>query len=84
MILKLVFPFPIFRPSGNLLGEKLRAVADELKRAADLLQEFEDDTIKMFDEQKGKISLDINNTADAEVIRQYLQNLERRSSLNGN
>jgi len=73
-----------YTPSGNLLGEKLRAVADELKRAADLLQDIEDDTIKMFDEQKGKISLDINNTADAEVIRQYLQNLERRSSLNGN
>ena len=72
--------FHIFRPSGDILGEKLRAVADELKRAADLLQDITDDTIKMYDEQKGKISTQIGNTADAEVIKQYLQSLESRTA----
>ena len=78
-----IFPFSIFRQNGNLLGEKLRAVADELKRAADLLQDIEDDTIKMFDEQKGKISRDISKTADVDAIRQYLQNQRRNSLTNG-
>ena len=68
------------RSSGDYLGEKLRAIAKELIRSADLLQGLQDDTILMFDEQVNQISTDISKTADIEVIRNYLQSLERKMS----
>ncbi len=46
-----------------MLGEKLRALADELKRAADILEEKDEDTIKVFDEKNGKIVVDYGNLA---------------------
>ena len=62
------------------MGEKLRAIAKELIRSADLLQDLQDDTILMFDEQVNQISTDISKTADIEVIRNYLESLERKMS----
>ena len=39
------------RPDGKHLGKKLMVVANELKRAADILQGEKDDTITIFNEE---------------------------------
>lgn len=53
-----------FTTNGEFLGEKLRSVAGELTRCADLLQGIEDDTIKNFNENTGEIVTEFNKTAD--------------------
>ena len=55
----------IFRSNGKLLGKKLQVVAQELSRAAAILQDEEDDSITIFDEikknlEKNKIVLNWN------------------------
>ena len=42
----------MFRSNGKLLGKKLQVVAQELSRAAAILQDEEDDSITIFDEIK--------------------------------
>jgi len=55
----------------TMLGDKLRVVAQELMRAADLLQDKEDDTIKNFDESKNKIATDFNKIAPEHIQARY-------------
>ena len=42
----------MFRSNGKLLGKKLQVVAQELSRAAAILQDEADDSITIFDEIK--------------------------------
>ena len=42
----------MFRSNGKLLGKKLKVVAQELSRAAAILQDEADDSITIFDEIK--------------------------------
>lgn len=53
-----------FTTSGDALGDKLRSVAGELIRAANLLQDKEDDTIKIFDEVKKCLEVNYDKIAD--------------------
>jgi len=53
-----------YTSNGQYLSEKLRAVATELIRTANLLNDSEDDTIKVFDEIKGKIEINYDKLAD--------------------
>ena len=46
---------------SKLLGEKLRAIGDELIRSADILEGKIDDTIHVFNEQVGKMEKDIES-----------------------
>ena len=46
---------------SKLLGEKLRAIGDELIRSADILEGKIDDTIHVFNEQVGKVEKDIES-----------------------
>jgi hypothetical protein len=50
-----------YTTNGAILGEKIRTVADELMRSADLLEEKSDDTINVFDELKDRIEQDYTN-----------------------
>ena len=56
-----------YRTNGNFLGEKLQSVAKELQRAADLLMEKEDDTIRIFDEVNGRIEVNYDKVADKKI-----------------
>ena len=71
------FIFPI-------LGDKLRAVAQELMRAADLLQDKEDDTIKNFDESKNKIATDFHKIAPEHIQARYTMNGSNGYHIKGN
>ena len=57
--------------SGEVLGDKLRVVAQELIRAADLLQDKEDDSIKNFDESKNKITKNFDMIAPEHIQSRY-------------
>ena len=46
---------------SKLLGEKLRAIGNELIRSADILEGKMDDTIQIFNEQLGKMEKDIED-----------------------
>lgn len=54
-------------------------MAKELQRAADLLMEKEDDTIRIFDEVNGRIEVNYDKVADKEFRK-----LSATVSLNGN
>jgi hypothetical protein len=58
-----------YTSNGEFLGEKLRVVAQELKRAADILQDKEDDTILVFDESKNGIETEYDTLADHHIRR---------------
>jgi len=62
-----------YQQSGEVLGDKLRVVAQELMRVADLLQDKEDDTIKNFDESKNKIATNFDDIAPEHIQRRYSQ-----------
>jgi len=66
------------------LGVKLRVVAQELMRAADLLQDKDDDTIKNFDESKGKIATDFNKISPEHIQSRYTTNGSNGHRINGN
>ena len=53
-----------YRTNGDYLGEKLQSVAKELQRAANLLMEKEDDTIRIFDEVNGRVEVNYDKVAD--------------------
>ena len=72
--------------SGEVLGDKLRVVAQELMRAADLLQDKEDDTIKNFDESKNKITKNFDDIAPAHIQSRKFSDLKselKNNSQNG-
>ena len=71
--------------SGEVLGDKLRVVAQELMRAADLLQDKEDDSIKNFDESKNKICKNFDNIAPEHIQSRKFSDLksEKKHSQNG-
>ena len=71
--------------SGEVLGDKLRVVAQELMRAADLLQDKEDDSIKNFDESKNKICKNFDNIAPEHIQSRKFSDLntELKNSQNG-
>jgi len=68
----------------QMLGDKLRAVAQELMRAADLLQDKEDDTIKNFDESKNKIATDFHKIAPEHIQARYTMNGSNGYHIKGN
>ena len=68
----------------SILGDKLRAVAQELMRAADLLQDKEDDTIKNFDESKNKIATDFHKIAPEHIQARYTMNGSNGYHIKGN
>lgn len=68
--------------SGEVLGDKLRVVAQELMRAADLLQDKEDDTIKNFDESKNKITKNFDEIAPAHIQSRKFSDLKSQNELN--
>jgi hypothetical protein len=68
-----------YQQNGDILGEKLRVVAQELIRCADLLQELEDDSIKNFDESKNRIEFNFDKIAPEHIQRRY----SREQSTNG-
>ena len=51
----------LYSSESKLLGEKLRAIGDELIRSADILEGKIDDTIHVFNEQVGKMEKDIES-----------------------
>lgn len=53
-----------YTTNGDYLGEKLQSVAKELQRAANLLMEKEDDTIRIFDEVNGRVEVNYDKVAD--------------------
>ena len=63
-----------------ILGDKLRVLAQELMRAADILQDKEDDTIKNFDESKNKIETNFDRIAPKHI--QALYTLEETTNEN--
>jgi hypothetical protein len=71
--------------SGEVLGDKLRVVAQELMRAADLLQDKEDDSIKNFDESKNKITKNFDNIAPEHIQSRKFSDLksELKNGQNG-
>jgi hypothetical protein len=74
-----------YMQSGEVLGDKLRVVAQELMRAADLLQDKEDDSIKNFDESKNKICKNFDNIAPEHIQSRKFSDLstELKNSQNG-
>ena len=54
-------PMILYSSESKLLGEKLRAIGDELIRSADILEGKIDDTIHVFNEQVGKMEKDIES-----------------------
>ena len=51
----------------------MRVIAQELKRAADILQDKEDDTILVFDESKNGIETEYDTLADDHIRKDSLQ-----------
>lgn len=53
------------------MGQKLRVVAEELKRAADILQDIEDDSINIFDERKKSLSTEYDTLAEPDILKKW-------------